>query len=119
MGHRIDVGGGGEQPEIDHGAAVRHRVGAARLVVIDVGRIRNDHRAGVRDLVEQTLLVLGAAQIDAIGLTVDTEFLASQLAPVRTGVEATAEVCAGAGELPGQVVGDLVRVHDQTRQLLA
>ena len=62
---------------------------------------------------KQTLLVLGAAQIDPVGLAISAELLAFQLAPVCTGIEATAQGRAGDSELPGQIVGDLVRVHDE------
>ena len=71
------------------------------------------------DLVEQAPLVRRAAQVDAVGVAVGPQLLPPQLAPVGPGVEATAQAAAGAGELPGQVVGDLVRVHDQGGQLLA
>ena len=70
-------------------------------------------------LVEQAPLVRRAAQVDPVGVAVGPQLLPPQLAPVGPGVEATAQAAAGAGELPGQVVGDLVRVHDQGRELLA
>ena len=111
--HAVDIGDGGEQPEVDHGAAVRRRVRGARLVVLDVRRVGNDRRAGPGHLVEQAPLVRRAAQIDAVGVAIGPQLLPPQLAPVGPGVEATAQAAAGAGELPGQVVGDLVRVHDQ------
>ena len=106
-------------PKIDHGAAVRRRVGGARLVVLDVRRVGNDRRAGSGDLVEQAPLVRRAAQVDAVGVAVGPQLLPPQLAPVGPGVEAAGQAAACAGELPSQVVGDLVRVHDQRRELLA
>ena len=117
--HAVDIGDGGEEPEVDHGAAVRRRVRGARLVVLDVRRVGNDRRAGPGHLVEQAPLVRRAAQVDPVGVAVGPQLLPPQLAPVGPGVEATAQAAAGAGELPGQIVGDLVRVHDQGRQLLA
>src|SRR6516225_4069806 len=86
----IDVGDRGEEPEIDHGAAIRRRVRRARLVVIDIGCIGNDRCAGLGDLIEQAPLVLRAAQIDPVSLAIDAKFLAPQLAPVRAGVEPAA-----------------------------
>ena len=117
--HAVDIGDVGEQPEIDHGAAVRRRVRGARLVVLDVRGVGNDRRAGTGHLVEQAPLVCCAAQIDPVGVAIGPQLLPPQLAPVGPGIQATAQAAAGAGELPRQVVGDLVRVHDQGRGLLA
>ena len=108
-----------EKPEENHGAAVRRRVRGARLVVFDIRRIGNDRSAGAWDLVEQAPLVIRTAQVDPVGIPVRPQFLPPQLAPIGPGVEATAQAAASAGELPGQIVGDLVRVHDQRRQPLA
>ena len=111
--HAVDIGHVGEQPEEDHGAAVRRRVRGARLVVLDVRRVGNDRRAGARDFVEQALLVRRAAQVDAVGVAVGPQLLPPQLAPVGLGVETAGQAAAGARVLPGQIVVDVVRVHDQ------
>ena len=117
--HAVDIGDGGEEPEIDHGSAVGRRVRGARLVVLDVCGVGNDRRADAGHLVEQAPLIRRAAQVDAVGVAIGPQLLPPQLAPVGPGIEATAQAAAGAGELPRQVVGDLVRVHDQGRRLLA
>ena len=117
--HAIDIRNGGEEPEIDNGAAVRRRVRGARLVVVDVRRVGNDRRASPGNLVQQALLVHRAAQIDSIGVPVGPQLLPPQLAPVGPGVKTTVQAAAGARKLPSQVVGDLVRVHHQGRQPLA
>ena len=119
MDHGIDIGNGREEPEIDHGSPVRRRVRGARLVVLDVCGVGNDRRADAGRLVEQAPFIRRAAQVDAVGVAVGPQLLPPQLAPVGPGIKATAHVAAGAGELPRQVIGDLVRVHDQGWQLLA
>ena len=118
VGHAINIGDGGEQAEVDHSAAVRRRVRGARLVVLDVCGVGNDRRADTGDLVEQAPLVRRAAQVDPVGVAIGAELLTPKLAPVRPNVETTTQASAGEGELPGQVVGDLVRVYDQGWWLL-
>jgi hypothetical protein len=66
--HAVDIGDGREEPEVDHGAAVRWRVRGARLVELNVRRIGNDGGAGLRDLVEQAPLVGRAAKVDSVGV---------------------------------------------------
>ena len=117
--HAVDIGLVREKPEEHHGATVRRRVRRARLVVVDVRRVGNDHRAGPGTCVEQALLVRSAAKVDAVGIPVGPQLLAPQLAPVGCGVESTDQVAAGARILPGEVVVDVVGVHDQGRRLLA
>ena len=50
--HPVDIGDVREEPEEDHGAAVRRRIRGARLVVFDVRCVGNDGRPGAGDLVE-------------------------------------------------------------------
>ena len=118
VGHAVDIGDGGQQPEIDHGAAVGRRVRGARLVVLDVCGVGHDRRAGTGHLVEQATLICRAAQIDPVCVAIGTQLLTPQLAPVGPGIQATAQTAVGPGELPRQVVGDLVRVYDQRWWLL-
>ena len=120
VGHAVDIGNGTR--EARRRPTVRpsgRRVGGARLVVLDVCRIGNDGRAGAGDFVEQALLICPAAQVDAVGITIGSQFFAPQLAPIDPGVEAADQAAAGAGILSGEVVVDVVRVHDQGRELLA
>ena len=119
MDHRIDIGNGREEAEIDHGPAIGRGVGGARLVEVDVGGVGNDRRAHAGRLVEQALFIRRAAHIDAVRVAVGPQLLPPELAPIGAGIEAAAHASAGAGELPRQVVGDLMRVHDQGWRLLA
>ena len=116
-GRAVDIGHIGHQPEKHDGAAVRLRIGGARLVKVDVGGVGDDHGAGRGDIVEQALLVGDAAEIDAVGAAVGAEFFAPQLAPVGFGVQTAERAAAGARVLPRQIVVDVVGVHDQGRDL--
>ena len=116
---RIDIGDGREEPEIDHRSPVGRRVRGARLIVLDVCGVGNNRRAHAGRLVEQAPFIRRAAQVDAIGVAVGPQLLPPQLAPVGPGINTTAHVASGARELPRQIMGDLVRVHDQGRRLLA
>src|SRR5262249_51818026 len=100
-----------------HGAAVGGRVRRARLIVLDVCGVRDDRRADTAQLVEQAPLVRRAAQVDPVGVAIGAELVTPKLAPVGPGIEAAAQASAGAGELPRQVVGDLMRVDDQAWRL--
>jgi hypothetical protein len=92
-------------------------IGGPRSVEIDVGGIRNDHRARRGDIVEQALLVRNAAEIDAIGAAIGPEFFPPQLAPVGFGVQTAEQAAAGARVLSCQIVVDVVGIHDQGRDL--
>ena len=65
VGNRVGIGDGGEQAEVDDGAAIRRRVRGAGLVVFDVCRVGNDGGANTGDLIEQTPLIHRAAEINA------------------------------------------------------
>src|SRR5262249_56438788 len=68
--YAVNIGDVREEPEVDHGAAVRRRVCGARLVILDVRRVGNHRRVGPGYLVEQAPLVRRAAQVDPVGVTV-------------------------------------------------
>ena len=88
--HAVDIGGVREEPEKQHGAAVRRRVRGARLVV-DVRRVGNDGGSGPGDFVEQAPFVFRAAKVDPIGIAVGPQLFPLQLAPIDPGVKAVGQ----------------------------
>src|SRR5258708_5941986 len=113
VGQAIDIGNSGEKPQIYQGSAVGCRVGWAGLVDVDVGGVGNDDRVGGGDLIAHTPLVRFAAEIHAVSVTVSLQLFPSQLAPIDPGIGTARQAAADAGELPGQVVGNFVRVDEE------
>ena len=112
MGHAVDIGNVREQSEVNHSAAIWRRVRGARLIEFDVRSVGNNRRPHARDLAEEASLVRRAAQIHAIGGAISAKLFPAQLAPIGGGVKASDQAGVGLRILAGQIVVDVVRIHD-------